>query len=290
MKERFLPTLARRALVAAVMAVAFASMAFVPAAKAATNFGWDVVNGTYYWYENGVMARSKEIYDPGTDAWYWIDADGSRATNKDAYIPAGDKWVRYDENGRMVKGEDYRYGGWYYFDPVTGAMMKGFQYVSSNGGKWVFYDYVTGQMVHGERYIDGSHGDEPGWMLFDTYTGAVQYGWKYVDANGGKWVYYHPATGRMVKGSFQIDGGNYYFDQNTGACSTQPGQPIGGGGTGGNTGGGSLSTTVYVTPSGSKYHYDWCPSLSRSTHLTAMSASQALNRGYGPCKVCNPPS
>lgn len=51
-----------------------------------------------------------------------------------------------------------------------------------------------------------------------------------------------------------------------------------------------LGTTVYVTRTGSKYHYDWCPTLSRSKNLTAMTAGQAKSRGYGACKVCNPPA
>ena len=51
--------------------------------QAATNFGWEVVNGNYYWYENGVKqgteGRGKEIYDPDSDAWYWLDAiDGGK--------------------------------------------------------------------------------------------------------------------------------------------------------------------------------------------------------------------
>lgn len=51
-----------------------------------------------------------------------------------------------------------------------------------------------------------------------------------------------------------------------------------------------LNTTVYVTRTGSKYHYDWCPTLSRSKYLTAMTAAQAKARGLGACKVCNPPA
>ena len=87
------------------------------------------------------------MYDPASDAWYWFDKDGSLAVNKDVYIPSGNKWVRYDNNGHMIKGEDYRYGGWYYFNPTTGAMTKGMQYVPSNGGKWVYYDWTTGKML-----------------------------------------------------------------------------------------------------------------------------------------------
>ena len=94
--------------------------------------GWRSENGRDYWYENGVKqgttGRGKEIYDSGSNAWYWLDANqgGAKAVNKDVYQESnGGKWVRYDANGHMVKGEDCQNGKWYYFEPVTGAMIKG---------------------------------------------------------------------------------------------------------------------------------------------------------------------
>lgn len=51
-----------------------------------------------------------------------------------------------------------------------------------------------------------------------------------------------------------------------------------------------MNAAVVVTQSGSKYHYDWCPTLSRSKNLIGMPAWQAAERGYGACKVCNPPA
>ena len=51
-----------------------------------------------------------------------------------------------------------------------------------------------------------------------------------------------------------------------------------------------MNAAVVVTQSGSKYHYDWCPTLSRSKNLIEMPAWQAAERGYGACKVCNPPA
>lgn len=44
--------------------------------------------------------------------------------------------------------------------------------------------------------------------------------------------------------------------------------------------------TVYVTPTGSKYHAYGCRTLSRSKNLTEMSESQAQSQGYEACKVC----
>lgn len=129
---------------------------------------WVTKNDQKYWRDSdGSLARSKEIYDPESNAWYWIDSDGTMAHDKDVYLRSnGGKWVRYDSNGHMVKGEDYRYGGWYYFDVTTGAMAKGISYVPSNGGKEVCYDRVTGKMLYGEQYVDYDR-KIAGWYLFD---------------------------------------------------------------------------------------------------------------------------
>ena len=163
--------------------------------------GWEYVDGKAYWYENGVKqgleGRGKEIYDPESDAWYWLDSiqDGAKATSKDVYMPYTingqdtiGKWVRYDEDGHMIKGEDYRYGGWYWLDPITGAMTKGFVNISDGTaeGKWVYYDEITGQMHHGESCINGN------WYYFDDWTGKMVHGESYVDGN---WYYYDDITG-----------------------------------------------------------------------------------------------
>ena len=115
-------------------------------------------DGNQYWYEDGVKqgteGRGKEIYDPGTDAWYWLDAvDGGRkAVNKDVYMESlagiwaenadgSGKWVRYDADGRMVKGWDSTEAGTYYFDPVYGTMAKGYVMIE---GELYFFDNITG--------------------------------------------------------------------------------------------------------------------------------------------------
>lgn len=50
----------------------------------------------------------------------------------------------------------------------------------------------------------------------------------------------------------------------------------------------SASSTVYVTPSGKKYHRQNCRTLSRSKTVISLSIDSAKSRGYTPCKVCNP--
>ena len=110
--------------------------------------GWRSENGRDYWYENGVKqgttGRGKEIYDPASDAWYWLDSvnNGAMAVSKDVYQDSnGGKWVRYDANGHMIKGWDTNSQGTYYFDLITGAMAKGTVVID---GITCVFDYNTG--------------------------------------------------------------------------------------------------------------------------------------------------
>ena len=118
-------------------------------------------NGCKYWYEKGLRqgteGRGKEIYDPESDAWYWLDAvdNGKVAVSKDVYQESnGGKWVRYDENGHMIKGWCDAEAGTYYFDLETGAMAKG---TVTIGGKEYTFDENTGilttQKVHDCEWV-----------------------------------------------------------------------------------------------------------------------------------------
>ena len=119
---------------------------------------WNEENGVTYWYEGGrrqgLDGRGKEIYDPASDAWYWLDAvdSGKKATSKDvyqeswagAYADRADgtgKWVRYDANGHMIKGWQRTDAGTYYFDLITGAMAKGNAEID---GQNYYFDETTG--------------------------------------------------------------------------------------------------------------------------------------------------
>ena len=139
--------------------------------------GWRIIDGQYFWYENGIRQgtaedpkgvffdgtnRGREIFDPDTDAWYWLDADadGAKATDKDVFIPytfqnvpGPGKWVRYDMDGLMVKG----WNRFNYFLPTTGAMVKGEIFAD---GEYYLLDDVTGNLImtgiptHFERMHD----------------------------------------------------------------------------------------------------------------------------------------
>lgn len=133
-------------------------------AKYGEKNGWVEENGKKYWYENGVKqgttGRGKEIYDPDSDAWYWLDAvqGGAMTVSKDVYQesaagqwadkPDGTgKWVRYDENGHMVKGWQTTDKGTYYFDLITGAMAKG---TGDIDGVPCAFDEYTGIALDGQ--------------------------------------------------------------------------------------------------------------------------------------------
>ncbi|MCD7835080.1 MAG: hypothetical protein LUG83_00155, partial [Lachnospiraceae bacterium] len=142
---------------------------------------WSSTDGTDYWYEDGVKqgteGRGKEIYDPDSDAWYWLDAEqgGAKAVSKDVYQEsyAGryadnddgtGKWVRYDAEGHMVKGWQTTDAGTYYFDLETGTMAKGYTTVDGT----YYFETITGAMAKGNVTIDGVE------YYFDETTGILQ--------------------------------------------------------------------------------------------------------------------
>ena len=212
--------------------------------------GWRSENGRDYWYENGVKqgttGRGKEIYDSGSNAWYWLDANqgGAKAVNKDVYQESnGGKWVRYDANGHMIKGWDTNDDGTYYFDLVTGAMTKGDATID---GLPCSFDTVTGiglncawKRINGKDYwyeggkrqgYDPNNAAYRGKEIYDPASNGwywldnVQQGAKavskdvYQESSGGKWVRYD-ANGQMIKGWNTNADGTYYFDPITGAMA-----------------------------------------------------------------------
>ena len=222
-----------------------------PTATPASGYtGWKTVNGKDYWYENGVKqgttGRGKEIYDPDSDAWYWLDADqgGAKAVSKDVYQESnGGKWVRYDANGHMIKGWDTNDEGTYYFDLITGAMAKGDATID---GLPCSFDTVTGiglhcawKRINGKDYwyeggkrqgYDPNNAAYRGKEIYDPASNGwywldnVQQGAKavskdvYQESSGGKWVRYD-ANGQMIKGWNTNADGTYYFDPITGAMA-----------------------------------------------------------------------
>lgn len=225
-------------------------------AKYGEKNGWVEENGKKYWYEKGVKqgteGRGKEIYDPDSDAWYWLDAvqGGAMTVSKDVYQesaagqwadkPDGTgKWVRYDENGHMVKGWQTTDKGTYYFDLITGAMAKG---AGDIDGVPCAFDEYTGIALDGQwltikgadfwyekgvrQGLDG-RGKEIYDPASDTWywLDSVDQGKKatskdvYQESEAGQWADRADGTGKWVRYDAQghmIKGWSadkrYYFD------------------------------------------------------------------------------
>ena len=225
-------------------------------AKYGEKNGWVEENGKKYWYEKGVKqgttGRGKEIYDPDSDAWYWLDAvqGGAMTVNKDVYQesaagqwadrPDGTgKWVRYDENGHMIKGWQTTEKGTYYFDPTFGTMAKGVTEIDGvpcafdqNTGigidkKWVTINGADYWYEKGVRQGLEGRGKEiydpasDAWYWLDSVDQGKKATSKdvYQESEAGQWADRPDGTGKWVRYDAQghmIKGWSadkrYYFD------------------------------------------------------------------------------
>lgn len=225
-------------------------------AKYGEKNGWVEENGKKYWYEKGVKqgttGRGKEIYDPDSDAWYWLDAvqGGAMTVSKDVYQesaagqwadkPDGTgKWVRYDENGHMVKGWQTTEKGTYYFDPTFGTMAKGVTEIDGvpcafdqNTGigidkKWVTINGADYWYENGVRQGLEGRGKEiydpasDAWYWLDSVDQGKKATSKdvYQESEAGQWADRADGTGKWVRYDAQghmIKGWSadkrYYFD------------------------------------------------------------------------------
>lgn len=165
--------------------------------------GWETINGKSYWYENsvkqgtytdpkGVMGdgtvRGREIYDPGTNGWYWLDAcyEGAKAINKEVWMPyiyqGNDNWDDAEIEMNANNSHD-----------MKNQVIKA---IKERSGKWVRYD-AEGKMYKSWYTVTGA----------DSFIYPTQVGNTY---------YYDPMTGLMAKGNVKIDGITYHFDEITG--------------------------------------------------------------------------
>lgn len=167
--------------------------------EAVLDLEFALYKGRVCWFEGGIRQgtetdpksfvydgtiRGREIYDPATDAWYWLDANnyGAKAVSKEVFMP-------YTYQDEMPRDESDMLWDENTLNERTAACGTLANYVKdavrNRTGKWVRYD-ANGQMIKG---------------------------W-YTNANGT--YYYEPVTGAMVKGVVVIDGQLYAFDRVTG--------------------------------------------------------------------------
>ncbi len=172
---------------------------------------WDEKGGKGYWYEGGVRqgtltdpkgvigdgtVRGREIYDPGTNAWYWLDAcyDGAAAVGKEVWMPyIYQDEKNWDEDTIRSNANDADEG------------LRDFIYdcMKAGTGKWVRYN-ENGQMLKG--WVTIKEGSD----LAKVYGDQV-----------GNTYYYDNKTGAMAKGDITIDGVLYHFDEITGVLKKE---------------------------------------------------------------------
>ncbi len=169
---------------------------------------WRNVDGKSYWYEDGVCqgtltdekgahgdgtVRGREIYDPLSNAWYWLDAafDGAKAVNKEVWIPYIYNGEENWDSDKIVTRASASAGMAKQVEKSVRSHGK------SGAGKWVRYD-ENGKMIKGWYTVDGADAELYPKQVGNTY-------------------YYDPLTGLMAKGEVEINGVIYYFNELTGA-------------------------------------------------------------------------
>ncbi len=166
--------------------------------------GWIDSETHSYWYENGYRQgvssdskcfsyagsiRGREIYDPDSDGWYWLDYiyAGAKAVGKEVFMPyiyqGEDEWSD-------AKKTDVAYES----DEGMGEYVL--ECIKNKTGKWVRYD-KQGKMIKGWVTIEGELAE-----LYPEQSGNV--------------YYYDTRTGLMAKGELEIDGFSCIFDEKTG--------------------------------------------------------------------------
>ena len=203
--------------------------------------GWIQVDGKYYYLDPSTGERkSGWIWDNGTTAWYYLNADGVMQTG---WVWSVDAWYYLNPDGKMHKGWLDEGGNRYYLNS-SGKMLTGQQTIdgqtytfnssgvltsssgSSNKNGWSFengqwYYYQNGIKQTGWHwvgnawyYMNGSGVMQTGWQWLDgawyylNSSGAMQKGWQCI---GNAW-YYLNSSGVMQTGWQWLDGAWYYLN------------------------------------------------------------------------------
>ena len=192
--------------------------------------GWVKEGNTWYYYENGTLARNKWI-----SSTYWVGADGKMATsswvdNGRYYVGINGAWVKDAKKPKAVKPVEKKQGwvkevnAWYFY--YQGQITKN----AWVGSYWLGADgkMATSSWVDNGRYYVGANGvwdknakkqEVP--KPVEKKQGWVKEGntWYYYE-NGtvarNKWIsstYWVGADGKMVTDAW-VDNGRYYVGTN----------------------------------------------------------------------------
>ena len=192
--------------------------------------GWVKVGNTWYYYENGTLARNKWI-----SSTYWVGADGKMATsswvdNGRYYVGANGAWVKDAKKPEAPKPVEKKQGwvqegnAWYFY--YQGQITKN----AWVGSYWLGADgkMATSSWVDNGRYYVGANGvwdknakKQEAPKPVEKKQGWVKEGntWYYYE-NGtlarNKWIgstYWVGADGKMATNSW-VDNGRYYVGTN----------------------------------------------------------------------------
>ena len=188
--------------------------------------GWVKEESTWYYFENGTLARNKWI-----SSTYWVGADGKMATSAWVdggryYVGANGAWVKDAKKPEAAKPVEKKQGwvkegnAWYFYyqGQITRNAWVGSYWLGSDG------KMATSSWVDNGRYYVGANGlwdknaKKPEVRAAVKKNGWVKEGntWYYYE-NGtlarNKWAgnYWLGADGKMATNVW-VDNGRYYVD------------------------------------------------------------------------------
>ena len=169
--------------------------------------GWVKEGSTWYYYENGALARNKWI-----SSTYWVGADGKMSTsswvdNGRYYVGSNGAWVKDAKKPEAAKPAEKKQGwvkegnSWYYYH--QGQMVKN----AWVGSYWLGSDskMATNSWVDNDRYYVGANGVwEKDKKKEDKKLEEKKRGWK---KENNVWYYYNE-DGTLARNKWQ---GNYWL-------------------------------------------------------------------------------
>ena len=188
--------------------------------------GWVKEGSTWYYYENGTLARNKWI-----SSTYWVGADGKMITSSWVdggryYVGANGAWVRDAKKPEAAKPVEKKQGWvkegnvWYFY--YQGQITKN----AWVGSYWLGADgkMATSSWVDNGRYYVGANGlwdksakkqevksevKKNGWVK----EGSAWYYYENGTLSRNKWAgnYWLGADGEMATNAW-VDNGRYYVD------------------------------------------------------------------------------
>ena len=188
--------------------------------------GWVKEGSTWYYYENGTLARNKWI-----SSTYWVGADGKMATSSWVdggryYVGANGAWVKDAKKPEAVKPVEKKQGwvkegnAWYFYyqGQITRNAWVGSYWLGSDG------KMMISSWVDNGRYYVGANGlldksakkqevkselKKKGWVK----EGSAWYYYENGTLSRNKWAgnYWLGADGKMATNAW-VDNGRYYVD------------------------------------------------------------------------------